>query len=76
MTRRLTEANIETRRLAETNIETYLAYFQEAEDYLNTTIDSTVTFEQVIDFMKRLKDAQESDQVEGKNAYCDTRLSG
>ena len=56
------------KRLAEANIETYLAYFQEAEDYLNITTDPTVTFEQVIDFMKRLKDARECEIKEETHA--------
>lgn len=46
-------------RLAEANIESFLSYFNEPEDYLNVTTDSTITFEQVVDFMRRLKDARE-----------------
>ena len=46
-------------RLAEANIEAFLAYFNEPEDYLNVATDTTVTFEQVVEFMKRLKDVRE-----------------
>lgn len=46
-------------RLAEANIEAFLSYFNEAEDYLNVATDFTVTFEQVVAFMKQLKDARE-----------------
>ena len=52
------------RRLAEANIEAFLAYFNEPEDYLNVATDTTVTFEQVVEFMKRLKDVRELDAYE------------
>ena len=51
-------------RLAEANIEAFLAYFNEPEDYLNLATDTTVTFEQVVEFMKRLKDVRELDTYE------------
>ena len=48
-----------TVRIAEANIESFLSYFNEPEDYLNVATDSTITFEQVVEFMRRLKDARE-----------------
>ena len=48
-----------TVRIAEANIESFLSYFNELEDYLNVATDSTITFEQVVEFMRRLKDARE-----------------
>ena len=46
-------------RLAESYILSFLSYFNEAEDYLNVARDPTVTFEQIVDFMARLRDARE-----------------
>ena len=65
-------------RLAEANIEAFLAYFNEPEDYLNVATDTTVTFEQVVEFMKRLKDVRELNiyelvtfvPVSGNRAAC------
>ena len=46
-------------KLAEANIISFLSYFNESMDYLNVAYDRTVTFEQVVDFMRRLRDARE-----------------